>query len=182
MQKLYLKRYEVTLCKGFDELYRLVKEHGGELMRDSNWASFKIEPIEVHSQEDTEKIKGVFYFRTYMRFKLGNHLYYVEFNKNPFFDDYYSKEPIDNSNCVYGKYHGSNLKKKYFWYDMSDEEIKQSAKQLFDDLINFKESKCYDGQTETIMVPNTYNNGFHKEEVRFNSRICTKYHVTELVE
>ena len=182
MQKLYLKRYEITLCKGFAELYRLVKEHGGELMRDSNWPSFKIEPVEVHSQVDTEKIEGVFYFRTYMHFKLGNHLYYVEFNENPFSDDHYLKEPIDNSNCVFGKYHGANLEKKYFWYDMSDEEIKQSAGQLFDDLINFKESKCYGGQTETIMVPNTYNNGFHKEEVRFNSRKCTKYRAVELVE
>ena len=159
MQKLYFRAYELNIIKGINELYKLVDEKGGRVV--SEYTSEK-HPIAVHDMKSGEYVMDS-YFVYSIQFVLGEKLYYVSFNENPYFADHYLKYPCRNLKAL-RQYRMGDLEKIYLDYVMTDEEIKDSMRKLFDFLMKAPESQHYDNYT-TIRVPNQYNDGFHNEKV-----------------
>lgn len=159
MKKLYFRAYELNIIKGINELYKIVDEKGGRVV--SEWEKEKY-PIAIHDMKSGDYVMNS-YFTTYIQFVLDEKLYYVQFDDNPFFEDYYLKYPCHNLKAL-RQYRMNNLKKIYLDYVMTDEEVKDSMRKLFDFLMKAPYSEHYNRYT-TISVPNRHNNGFHNESV-----------------
>lgn len=108
------------------------------------------------SLEKLEKIKNkkIVYNKNYLRFKLNDYIYDIQFDENPFFPHYISKEKIDEIKndifIVNYSHYMNNLDNNMdfifnntdLWnYDISTATLKKIAKRLLKVCVESKESK-----------------------------------------
>jgi len=105
---------------------------------------------------------------TYISFVFDGFYYYYQLNDNPFFEFYYQKTPIKD-----GKYSKDSAliedKKKwlydcFFDVDCSDADVKEAANLIFNMLVKAKPTPII-RDSKKQRVPNTYNDGYHYEEI-----------------
>lgn len=104
----------------------------------------------------------------YITFVLDDFYYRYQVSDNPLFDFLYVKTPIENGKyCVDAR--STEDKKEwlydcFFHWDCSNEDIKEAANLIFNMLVCSRVSDIY-STSEKKRVPNTYNGGYHYEEV-----------------
>lgn len=87
-------------------------------------------------------------FSSYMGFYLDGKYYHVSMDRNPFFDFHFCKISVDENLSYTGKYYLNNFTKEWmidnlFTYKVTEEEIKESAKAIFDKLMNAPTTATY---------------------------------------
>lgn len=177
MNKLYLKGIELNNCKGFAELYNIIKKEGGYIVSD--WQE-KEEPTYIYNYNDIDKLELITYFRDYIQFVLDGYLYYVQLNDNPLFIGRFSKVRINEKGEAAKNVYIDELDTVYFDYSMTEEEIKESAFNLYEYVTNAKPTKAYVERTKK-RVPNIYDDGWHWEYITKFERKST-YKKVELLE
>ena len=110
-----------------------------------------------------------------IEFVLDHTLYTFEFADNPFFPDYWKKIQLNDNDEYIGVYYSDNLvpedtPKDYFvdelWKPCAAEEtIDDVAEDIFERLMKKPHSERYKGDCRYVTVPNTYNDGYHREKV-----------------
>lgn len=119
-----------------------------------------------------------------IHFILNDMFYSYSIDDNPFFDFHYQKKPVLNNEKVSWNYYASNLKEwlynaKADTLDyLSDNDIKELADALFNELVNAPVSEHFrEGKKQR--VNNYYNNGYHYEMIykpeRYESIVIEKY-------
>lgn len=103
----------------------------------------------------------------YVRFLLGDMVYYVEFDDNPFFPFLFTKTPIKagaeySLDVVARDLPKWMFDRIFFRTDVRDGEVWEAACEVFKVLLDAEESEV-DRERSKKRVPNTYNNGFHWE-------------------
>lgn len=161
MEKLYLSGVALNNCKGLNELYNIIKKEGGYIVSD--WQE-KIKPTYIYNYHDNDKLEIKTYFISYIHFVLDGYLYYIQLNDNPFFLGKFSKIQINQKGEASKDVYLDELDAVYFDYNMTKEEIKESALKLYEYLAKAKPSKKYVERTKK-RVPNIYNDGWHWEHV-----------------
>ena len=177
MNKLYLRGVSLNNCKGLTELYNIIKQNGGYIVSD--WRE-KIEPTYIYNYHDNDKLEIITYFTSYINFVLDGYLYYIQLEENPFFLGKLSKVKINDKMEASKDVYLDELDSVYFDYNMTKEEIKESALKLYEYVIKAKPSKKYVERTRK-RVPNFYNDGWHWESVVKPERIST-YKKVEFME
>lgn len=139
----------------------------------------KLEVLEKEAEElaGTPEVFVPCEFQTHLKFMINDTLYYYQVDDNPFMEFYYQKTPIVN-----GRYSKDAclMEASKLWYDdsflkggVSDADIKKAAETLAGALFNAPESEIIRSK-KTISVPNTHNNGHHKEVVFEPERFSTE--------
>lgn len=114
---------------------------------------------------------------SYIRFIYGAHMYYIQFDHNPFFEFYYSKTPIDGAGTYSRDACSEELSKDWLWdcffatikKPATAEDRREAAELIFNELTTAKCSFIrIDGHK--TRVPNTYNSGYHYEFIRDKER------------
>ena len=157
MNKLYLRGVGLNNCKGLTELYNIIKQKGDYIVSD--WEE-KIEPTYIYNYHDNDKLEIITYFTSYINFVLDGYLYYIQLEENPFFLGKISKVKINDKMEASKDVYLDELDAVYFDYNMTKEEIKESALKLYEYVIKAKPSKKYVERTRE-RVPNFYNDGWH---------------------
>lgn len=105
---------------------------------------------------------------TYINFVLGDYVYYYQVDNNPFFEFYFHKIKVVDGSFSKSVYldedNKSWMKDCFLSYACSKDEIKKAASNIFNMLLSAKPSRTY-FKTEKIKVKNTYDDGFHYENV-----------------
>lgn len=168
MNKLYLKGYKLNTCKGLKYLYEIIKQNDGYIV--SSYKKAFDELITIYHYDTKEKLFET-YFESYISFVIDNNYYYLQIDRNPFFEDFYQKMPIDNMQ-IKGRCYLTEIKTKFFDYEMTESEIKQAAFDLYNFLINCDCSEKYI-ERHKKRVSNIYNNGYHYEYIAESDEIVT---------
>lgn len=109
-----------------------------------------------------------------LSFVLNHTYYHFEFADNPFFPDNFQKIRLDENDEYVGQHYMENFAPdgtpEYFldelWAPCADEEtIDYVAEHIFECLMHKAYSGRYKGDYRYINVPNTYNDGYHRERV-----------------
>ena len=85
----------------------------------------------------------------YLQFVLNGFLYYIQFDDNPFFDFYYTKQPINDDltikdNTIYfEKLPKEELFIKDYYLNYTKKNLKDTAKNIYNFLVNAKNSRIY---------------------------------------
>lgn len=154
--RLYLAPWDFNACLIMEQLENIIKDNGGQVKK-AHWIMGSNRSIEG----EPRKMRG----QMYISFVLDEKYYYFQIDDNPFFQHYYQKTAIIE---------GKRLRNVYLeefareWiYDClfgvaSDDEIKEIAYQVFNLLVQAKDSGIY-YEKEKIRVENTYDGGWHWE-------------------
>lgn len=154
--------YNRTLLKCIEELKETITTIENNLKNNEYNEERKKQLIDYmqikkEALEKLEKIKNkkIVYNKNYLHFKLNNHIYYIQFNENPFFPHYMSKEKIDEIKddifIVNYSHYMDTFTDDYmefifndtdfFDYDISTATFKKIAKRLLEVCIDWKESE-----------------------------------------
>lgn len=110
---------------------------------------------------------------TWITFILDGSYYYYQIEENPFFDFYFRKTPVINGRVSRDTLPIEDKKEWcfdcFFKCDCSKADIKEAANLIFNMLVNSGYSKI-SRDTHKIRVKNTYNNGYHYEQIVDNER------------
>lgn len=177
MNKLYLSGVALNNCKGLNELYTIIKKEGGYIVSD--WQE-KINPTYIYNYHDNDKLEIKTYFTSYIHFVLDGYIYYIQLNDNPFFLGKFSKIQINQKGEASKDVYLDELDMVYFDYNMTKEEIKESARNLFEYLKKARPSKKYIERIRKRVL-NIYDDGWHWEHVSKPERISS-YKKVELME
>lgn len=174
MKKIYLKSYPMNVAKGLDHLYNEIIKQGGYAI-----SSYKkeMEKIELMNYETGKKEKDSYFGDwLFLNFIIDNDAYYIQFDENPFFEDYFSKQPTDGKTISRDVYL-EKIDKLFFDYRMTDEEIEEAAKKLLQYLKDQKYSKKHI-EYKKQRIYNLYDGGYHYENVRVKERIEKVHKIT----
>lgn len=146
--KLYLNNWEYNGVRVINALAGLVTENGGRV-KNAN-----IGTIENRNTGDTQQVNNL----TYISFILDGIYYYYQIDTNPFFEFYYHKAPItgDTYNCTYLEEDSKKWCYGDIYSDLTQEDINQRAKMLYDFLTTAKNSKVYKERKRTYNRSWTY--------------------------
>lgn len=106
----------------------------------------------------------------YIKFKIDNVYYYLQFDSNPFFPFYFNKIKLDN-NSYSGDYCMEELKKEDWLFDCffkagaAHEDIKEAANIIYNNLMM---APCSVQYKEKKRVYNLYDGGYHYEWIATN--------------
>ena len=112
----------------------------------------------------------------YLKFVLGDTLYSLDMDENPFMDDHYLKARIDKEGKVLKQHYREEFGGKRYIYNellspCADEAtVEETAANFLDLLKQAPYSGTYN-ETRTVEVANKYNDGTHKEIVPANVRV-----------
>lgn len=179
MKKRFYGNVKFNACKIYNELHKIVTNHGGYYCSD--WEKSR-EMYEVRRFDGGNQFEVITTnFIDWYAFILDNNYYYLEFEDNPFFESVFTKAPVLSDGRVSFDYYGdTNKLPNYFsWELLSDEETQKIALSLFDLLINANYSEHYTEYSKK-RVANIYDNGFHYEKISRPERI-KKLHKVELL-
>lgn len=153
-----IKIYNRTLLNNIDNLKETIQTITNNL-NNNNYEPDRIKQLKEYKEtkekalEELSKIKNnkIVYNTSYLQFKLDNYIYYVQFNENPFFENYLHKEPIDEikDNKYIVKYNhyidtfSANLFDNIdlFDYNLSSKDIKKVVNILYNHIVNSKASE-----------------------------------------
>ena len=145
---------------------------------DAEIKANKLLTIKQKELKELQKIKNdpiTVNFTNYINFVLNNNIYYIQLQDNPFFDDYIQKEKAEqegNQYIVKYNYYMEKLNKKWieefegiksFYATLTDEQISELAKRLYNQIIN---NKFSDIVTTKKRCCNYYDNRYHYEYIK----------------
>lgn len=122
--------------------------------------------------EETGINKAESFFDTYIQFYYKDYIYYYQFEKNPFFDYYFSKIPAESDLKQYYNYYMEKIDEKYkenkinanIWnLELKDKEAKKIALNIFNYLISARSNEIV---TNKKRVYNLYDGGYHYEYIK----------------
>ena len=156
------------MAESLDKIER-VKLVAGENHREERAAYIK------HLEDRVAELKAIdnspikVTHMSYIRFVLGDIMYYYQIDQNPFFPFYYSKTPV-----VAGQYDRYAIceedeSKEWVFDSMfsakaSEDDVKEAAELIFNKLLLARCSKS-ERRTRQIRVPNSYDGGWHMERI-----------------
>ena len=155
-ERLYLSPWDFNACLIVEQLEKIIKDNGGKVKK-AHWIMGSNRAIDG----EPRKMRG----QKYITFTLDDKYYYFQIDDNPFFPHYYQKTAIVD---------GKRLRNVYLeefsreWiYDCllgvaNDAEIKEIAYQVFNLLVQAKNSSIYQ-ESHKIRVGNLYDGGWHWE-------------------
>lgn len=158
-ERLYLSAWDYNCCRVIGALQTIIENNGGRVKK-THWIMATNRSI---GDLEPKKICG----QMYISFMLDDMYYYFDIDDNFLFPHHYQKTKVVN---------GKRRKNVYLeeckndWIydclleDCGQEEIVEIANQVYNMLLQAKESEIYH-EKKTIMVPNTYNEGCHRETV-----------------
>lgn len=124
-----------------------------ELAKSNGYIKNMIELEKDFTNYDYKENKGEKLTTTsYLHFVLNNKLYYLQFDENPFFEWYFSKNEISNDLKCSKNYYLQKLNKNIYdldsYYSMANKkDVERIAKNYFDYLVNSKDSQHYNNKT-----------------------------------
>jgi hypothetical protein len=168
MNKVYARNCHYNAVQMLNEIYDLVKSNGGYLVSD--WQK-ELTYTEIHNRQvkDMPSVVTPFWGAStcYMKFYLDGFVYYLEFPAENIrcgkinVNDHL----IATSKCYCETIAGSNdiVSKLYDLREVNSTLIKEVAQEVFTTILNM-ESNPYT-VTEARQIPNTYDGGYHTENV-----------------
>lgn len=187
--KIYARNVHYNAVLMMNSIYKIISKRGGCVV--TSWDS-KAKYTDVHNRE----VNGMPVVRTpfwgastcYIKFHYLNHVYYLEFPSNIFDNIICGKVSVVNdqaNRCLVAntKYYcdtiaGSSkiIDELYGLKKLDMKTINRLAETVWNTVVNMKPSPYI--ATEKREVPNTYNSGYHTEEVPVKCRV--KYHRVEI--
>lgn len=165
-QTLYLTAWGYNSARLFQRLEKIALDNGGAIV--STWekelTTYHIIP-RYDDRVDEEKAITTNY-RSYINFYLDGFVYYIQLDSNPFFPHYFQKIPVNKDLQNKYKYYLEELKTSDFLYDClfgfdcSDNEIKEIANLIYNQVLNFKGYKK--ATTRRRRYVSGYGNGANK--------------------
>lgn len=175
MKKIYLKHYPMNVAKGLSYLLEEIQNEGGYI---ASGYKANMEKIDLINYETGEKeASGYFGEWLFISFVLNDDYYYVQFDRNPFFEDKYEKQPL-KGNAISRDVYLSAIP-NFFDYVMTDEQVKDAAHNLLLWLKNQKHSEKHI-EYKKQRVYNFYDDGYHYEKIKVKERM-EKIHKVELL-
>lgn len=158
-ERLYLSAWDYNCCRVIGALETIVKNNGGQV-KETKWIMATNRSI---GELEPKKICG----QMYIKFVLDNMYYYFEIDDNFLFPHYYQKSKVVDGRRrknVYLEDFKSDWIYDCLFEDCCQADIVEIANQIYNSLLQAKESEVYH-EKKVIMVPNTYNDGCHRETV-----------------
>lgn len=158
-ERLYLSAWDYNCCRVIGALQTIIENNGGQVKK-THWIMATNRSI---GDLEPKKICG----QMYITFALDNMYYYFQIDDNFLFPHYYQKIKIVNGKRRKNAY--LTKAKKDWIYDClfencNEAEIVEIANLVFNMLMQAEESEIYH-EKKTMMVPNIYNSGYHRETV-----------------
>lgn len=123
-------------------------------------------------------------FTSYLSFEYDGDYYYIQMDDNPFFESLYLKVQFTDQMEIHGVHYIEEFDKSEWMFDclfghkMNDAEYKKIANLIFNQLVKSEYCKKTEPEYETIMVPNRYDGGYHREKVPKKERV-RKYEIAD---
>ena len=159
MEKLYLTSGGYSASLVIMELWNIIRERGGKVV--SEYGDNR-KPAEIHNRDTEDKHISWFtsWNSSYITFSLNGYIYYLQIDGNLFFPAKYQKKRAETGHKVYLE----EMPIQYVNYGMTKDEAKEAAAKLFSFLESAECSEVVISK-KVIIVPNTYNDGWHEETV-----------------
>lgn len=157
-----------------EQRIKKLKELNAETQKETRAAAIKALEKELDKLKQINNDARTVTHTSYISFIFENNYYYFQIDRNPFFEFYYIKTPINNGQ--YSKDACLMESKKdwlfdcFFSWDCNDAEIKEGANLIFNMLCAAPFSTISRDSTRR-RVNNTYNSGFHYETVYAPERL-----------
>ena len=152
--RLYLSAWDFNTCLVLEALEKIVKDNGG-IVKKAPWIMGSNRAV----GDEPRKMRGC----QYIQFILDDMWYSFDICDNFLFEHHYQKKPVVNGRIRRNTY-ADDLSREWI-YDClfgnaNEAEIKEIANQVFNLLLQAKESQIYHDK-KRIQVPNTYDGGWH---------------------
>lgn len=156
-------------------------DHDKNILKGKTKKEIKENTYFLKISEDLSELEKInnkpvkIYIENYINFILNDFVYYIQIDNNPFFEDYIQKAKIDkktkNEYLTKYNYYMEEMQKtwfekeniKSFYLTLTKKQIKKLANNLFEQIINSKES---DIVTNKQRFYNTFDNRYHYEYVK----------------
>ena len=147
-ETLYLNGWNFNVARLLQRIEKLVFDNGGKIV--STWekelTNYHLIPTTTNFKFETTVYEDRAIdtnYKSYITFVLNGFIYSLSFDSNPFFNHYFQKIPVKEDLKVIYKYYLEYINKDFlydclFSIDCSNEEIKEIANLIFNQLMNFK--------------------------------------------
>lgn len=153
-QRVYLTAWDFNTCRMLEVIAYIVETNGGKVapyrhvMATNRTYEPDAEPIRIYGQG-------------YIKFSINGDQYYFQIDDNPFFEHYYTKLKIREDGKVPrgNQVYMAELPRNKWMYDClfrvaSDDEVREVAEIVFDELINAPYSKVEpEREVRRVRVP-----------------------------
>lgn len=167
-QHVYLRPWEYNSCRLLMALAHTVENHDGRVKYGKRIL------VSDRTIEDSATVEVT--LSDYVKFVLDDYFYYYQLDDNPFFPFYYRKTPVRNgrysNDCCLEELSKDWLYDCFFRSNCSQADIVEGANQIFNQLVSAPTTKIIRDSVKT-MVPNTYDDGWHYENIQEPERIGT---------
>lgn len=174
----YANTHPEMRYKPFDILYTLYNRTlSGAIREKKEWVDRlrKLDLNTAPAELELEKLEAVqappvvTRFKSWVSFVLDDYYYSLSLDSNPFFPAHYTKIKLQD-NAYHGTHYMEELKKEdwlfdcFFGYAASPGDTREAAQLILNQLVNAAPSGEY-VETRKTRVYNTYDNGYHYENI-----------------
>ena len=148
---LYFNGWKFNTSRLLQRIEKLIFDNGGAIV--STWekelTTYNLIPTTTNYKHEFAAYEDkaiTTNYVNYINFVLDGYIYSIDFDDNPFFEHYFSKIPVKEDLKVEYKYYRDDLNRDFmldclFDVNCSDEEIKEIANLIFNQILTAKNSR-----------------------------------------